>query len=244
MNYIARPNLPCGRVTACIVGDKRVGTELEAIGIIAIYVGECADIAYPVRRHADMLFNHIGGDKIVAYHSMREEIDHLRILGFDVHIMSDKLHPKYPLDVALNAARVGQFLICNKAHTYKKINESVEQENIIDVMQGYAKCSTLIVDENSIITADSGIYKAALKRGLYALKIREGGILLDGYDSGFIGGCGVKLSHDLFYFTGELQSHIDANLISEFIESRGIEIICGKCRNLVDIGSIIPILSF
>ena len=72
--------------------------------------------------------------------------------------------------------------------------------------------------------------------------IVDGGIRLDGYAYGFIGGAGVKLSKSQIYFTGKLSSHRDGAKIKSFIEKRNIEIMEGCFDSLNDIGSMIPIM--
>ena len=54
---------------------------------------------------------------------------------------------------------------------------------LIDVPQGYSKCSTVVLDERSIITYDRGIIKACEGRGLEVLEIRPGFVELADYDT-------------------------------------------------------------
>jgi len=139
----------------------------------------------------------------------------------------------------MNAARVGKWLICNKAFTDESIISSTSSKYIIDTSQGYAKCSTLVVDENSIVTADIDIATKSKACGIDVLKIEQGSIKLDGYNYGFIGGCGAKIDENTMYFTGDIKSHLQGNIISEFINNKGIKIISGSSKELIDIGSII-----
>ena len=53
---------------------------------------------------------------------------------------------------------------------------------LVDVHQGYTKCSTVIVDETSIITYDEGIIKACSKYpDISVLRVAPGFVRLDGY---------------------------------------------------------------
>ena len=42
----------------------------------------------------------------------------------------------------------------------------------VDVKQGYTKCSTLIADENSVITSDKGLYRVYEKNGVEYILVR------------------------------------------------------------------------
>ena len=56
------------------------------------------------------------------------------------------------------------------------------------VKQGYAKCSTVLVNEQACITADTSIAAAVKQCGLDVLQIRPGFVELPGYPYGFLGG--------------------------------------------------------
>lgn len=236
--FVVKPNLPQARVSTCLVGDENAISDLNLIGISSIKVNPCADLALPVNSHPDMLFHHLGGRKVLAYHLCQAEITQLVHMNFEVTTVTELITQQYPYDIMLNAARVGDFVFCNKPHTYKDI---VSHGIPINVRQGYAKCSILIVDENSIITADNSIYESALANGFSVLKIAQGDIHLEGYDYGFIGGCGVKIDKHTMFFTGDIIKHSDGEAIIEFIESRGISYICGSYSYLTDVGSILPL---
>lgn len=244
MAYVELPNLPQKKATAMIISPQyeRVLADLTAMNIELIVTEKCHDVQDAVGFHADILCHHLGGDDIVVYpysHGLNKSLEEL---GMNVLFSSTRLTEKYPYDISLNAARIGDNLICNRKYTDQAILTGATYENIVDVKQGYAKCSTLIIDEKSIVTADASIANSCKELGLEVLKIMDGGIRLDGYAYGFIGGAGVKLSQSKIYFTGKLKSHSDGENIRHFIESRNIEIIEGSLDKLVDIGSMIPIM--
>ncbi|MEG0693455.1 MAG: hypothetical protein RR444_10295 [Oscillospiraceae bacterium] len=244
MGYVDFPNLPQKKVTAMIVSPQyeRVLADLKAMKIELIGTEKCDDVQDPVGFHADILCHHLGGDDIVVYPYSYSLTNSLKELGMNVINSTTRLSQKYPYDISLNAARIGQHLICNEKYTDNAILSGATYDKIIDVKQGYAKCSTMIIDENSIITADQTIATACEKSGFDVLTIVDGGIRLDGYAYGFIGGAGVKLSKSQIYFTGKLSSHSDGVKIREFIEARNIEVIEGSFDSLIDIGSMIPIM--
>lgn len=252
--FTKSPNLPEGNVTAMLLSPQYDGvvSDLRALGIELILTEQCDDVQAPVSFHADVLSHHLGGEDIMIYPYSYNLEESLNSLGMRVSHAKQRLSPQYPHDIWLNAARIADKLICNKKYTDDKILSSVTYENIIDVSQGYAKCATLIVDEYSIITADKTIANAwemqtnsrapAFAQGYHALRLCDGGIRLDGYDYGFIGGTAVKLAKNKIYFTGRLSPHRDASKIREFLAEREIEIIEGSYDSLIDIGSMLPLM--
>ncbi len=150
-----------------------------------------------------------------------------------------KLGSVYPHDIPFNAACTGRFLICNAEHTSSRILKKAELLGltIINVRQGYAKCSCVVVDENSIITYDRGIAREALKAGLDVLTVAPGHVKLEGYGTGFIGGTSGRIG-DTIVFNGSLDTHPDTEAIRDFIRSRGLAI-KEFDYELTDIGSII-----
>lgn len=142
----------------------------------------------------------------------------------------------YPEEVAFNAACTGRYLICNPRYTAPEILDF--DMELVDVAQGYAKCSVVIVDENSIITYDEGISRRAKEHGLDVLTVSPGHVHLDGYKTGFIGGASGRVN-DQIVFNGDLTAHPDFAKIKDFIESRGLRCIWFEGWPLTDIGSIV-----
>lgn len=243
MGILRNPNLPQGRVTHCIVSEQfpSVLADLLRMGITPITVPACPDLPSPVSCHADMVCHHLGSDKIAVYPYSETFTCKLKELGLQVIHSKRRLSSEYPNDILFNAARVGKWLVCNEKYTERVILDSVERNHIIPTKQGYAKCSVLVVDERSIITADRNIQRKASACGIDALLIQQGHIVLPGYDYGFIGGSTFKPRPDVIYFTGNVQSHPDYPLIKAFLEKRDITVINGSSEMLLDVGSILPI---
>lgn len=144
---------------------------------------------------------------------------------------------KYPADIAYNAACTGRYLICNAKFTAPDVLSAPGFE-LIDVKQGYAKCSIVIVDESSIITYDQGVALEALSHGLDVLTISPGHVILEGYNTGFIGGTSGRVEDEII-FNGNLSTHPDFERIKEFIECRGLKCTYFEEWPLTDIGSIV-----
>ena len=146
----------------------------------------------------------------------------------------------YPVEAAFNAACTGRYFIHNLKITAPRLLASARDAGmeLIHVPQGYAKCSTVIVDERSIITYDRGVGKACITAGLDVLLITPGHILLPGYKTGFIGGCSGRIAGEVI-FNGDLSAHPDFEAIRGFIESRGLKCTWFDQYPLTDIGSIV-----
>ena len=153
----------------------------------------------------------------------------------------DDLGKDYPADCAFNAACTGKFFIHKLSATNEKLLLAAKEMGmtLIDVQQGYTKCSVAIVDETSIITYDEGIIKACSKYPeLSVLRVAPGFVRLDGYDTGFIGGASGRVGKEII-FHGDLFAHPDFAAIVDFIESRGLICKWFPQFNLTDIGSIL-----
>ncbi|WNX87619.1 hypothetical protein RVY71_15545 [Emergencia timonensis] len=147
----------------------------------------------------------------------------------------------YPSDVAFNAACTGRYFIHNLSYTNEKLLLAAKEMGmtLIDVGQGYTKCSIVVVAEDAIITYDEGIIRACSKYPeLEVLQVSPGFVRLDGYDTGFIGGCSGRVGNEVL-FNGDLFAHPDFQRIVTFIEKRGLTCRWFPDYKLTDIGSIL-----
>lgn len=159
---------------------------------------------------------------------------------------ADNISGKYPSNVALNAAVVGKHIIARKDSLDPVIKEFCTERGyfIINVRQGYAKCSCAVVCDNAIITADRGIYNSVmeLKAEIEVLLIEEGRVRLNGADHGFIGGASGLDTADnrrVLYFSGNIDMHPDSDRIREFCHKHYTDIISLTDGELFDIGGMI-----
>ena len=197
-----------------------------------------------VSSHPDMLV-FIGFGKLFChkkyFDANRELIQNIaNISSLEIAVSDEDTDKKYPFDVLFNAALVGKNLICNKKTVSRLVLKAAEDLgiNIIHVSQGYTKCSTCIVSDNAIITADRAIYDACVGNGIIALLISEGHITLSDYNYGFIGGASGGFGNKI-YFCGDILSHPDGGQILEFCKKHGKTAISLSSDKLLDIGSIL-----
>lgn len=213
---------------------------LECLGFTVIEAAPVAELTASVAAHADMQLHNLGDGKLLVASGAGALIESLRNLGLIV-LEQRGIAPEYPKDVALNCFALGGKLYCNPKAVSRILIErySAKHVEISPVKQGYAKCSTCIVNENSIITADASIAQAAQSDKLAVLRIRSGHILLQGLNYGFIGGATGLIGGNRLAVCGSLKMHPDGGLIKGFCEARGVEIIELADSPIIDIGGII-----
>lgn len=244
--FIEKANLPQNPVAAaaisCMAGESI--KELYRLGINTYIINNNPLLPVPVGSHADLQILHFGKDIIFCQN------EHLCIgeseQKFNHIIIKESAGNKYPEDVRLNCAIVSNHIICNEKTISKQILEHAYKNGyrIINVNQGYTKCSICIVNENAIITDDESIFAAAGNFLNDALFISKGSIRLKGYNYGFIGGCCGKISDNKIAFNGEMSSHKDCNKIIDFLNKHNIEIVELKKGLLDDIGGILPLYEY
>ena len=157
----------------------------------------------------------------------------------------NELNPLYPGDCRYNVACTGKFFIHKLDVTDADLLDAAkasfgDEFHLVDVRQGYAKCSTVIVDEDSIITYDKGIAKPCEAAGMNVLLVKPGFVKLRGANTGFIGGTSGRVGDEIV-FNGDLSAHPNFREITAFIEGRGLGCKWFGSYELEDIGSIITV---
>ena len=195
----------------------------------------------PEQYHADMQILKIN-DTIF----MLKECTELKreFASSNIIFSSNAAGERYPKNILLN------FLYLNRTIYGKLSNIDSELKNyclsnnikMVNLNQGYCRCSTLVLKNNAVITADASIEKAMKENGVDVLKITEGHIILDGYDYGFIGGASGKVDDNTIIFFGNIENHPDYNLIYHFCSKHSVNIeIILKNASLTDIGGIVKV---
>ena len=215
--------------------DKRIFDAFRREGFDAVPLAPFSALSHPVDTHADMLLCDVG-DTVFVHEDYQ-----LELKGFkNIVKINEEISSKYPNDVLLNVAIVGKNAFANVKFASKSVLEHLKSNGfaIHHVSQGYAHCSTCIVSDCAIITADVGIFETARKTGLDALLISSRGISLPPYEYGFIGGaCG---SHEgKIYFCGSLKYHPDGDKIRDFCVKHGKAVIELCDAPLMDVGGIL-----
>ncbi len=240
--FIEKANLPEGQVSTVICGglNKQVVDYLENRGIEIIYTKKNVFVEKSVSEHADISVLCPGEKKIIIDCGQRELISKLREMGFYVTESEKSVSGAYPYDCILNHTIIGKYIIGNSKIFDNAVKELCHHLEVIDVNQGYCKCSVLVVDEKSVITDDESIARNVLKKGIDCLLISKGDVFLDGHEYGFIGGASGKISKKEIIFFGDITKHRDYKKIKAFIEDRKMDIVSFDFP-LTDFGGIIPI---
>ena len=197
-----------------------------------------------MQHHADLSFCYLGKGVAVcapeAYDYYKEK---LAFTSIELIKCEKEVGSNYPLDAAYNVAIVGGALYCKRTicdGVLLKVAQSMGYE-IVNINQGYGKCSVCPVDEKSAISADMSFYKAATKKGVEVLLITNEGICLDGFTNGFFGGCAYMADKNTLCIKGDGKTLPSYEKITEFLKIRGISISVGKGA-VTDFGSFIPIM--
>lgn len=242
MKTILNANLPQNRVThvalSCEAYDL-VGY-LDTLGINTVQIKTSNKILPCLASHTDLHILPLGAAEVWISRDQRASKPILEQLGFNVHVLEEDLSINYPNDVMLNAAIVGNNVFLNKKSICKDINFT--DKNIINVKQGYTKCSICIINSNAIITDDKGIHSAATTNQMDSLLIEKGDIVLRGLNYGFIGGCCGLLDKSTLLFNGNLKTHRNYDRIIGFLKNYKVDAMSFGRYPLTDIGGIVPLL--
>ena len=195
-----------------------------------------------VRRHPDMLVFSYGGGIVTdkEYYSENKTLfDEISEASGKRIVLSEKdLGGEYPYDVRFNAFEINGTLFGRLASLSDRISDLFD--NKVNVNQGYAKCSTAILPDSALITADRGIANAAVSNGIDALCVSPGGIILPGYDTGFIGGASFSYG-DTLYFFGDIGTHPDHAEILMFADKHNCAVKSLLKGELFDFGGAVII---
>lgn len=218
--------------------DKNIGTALLSSGVDVISVPASPRLPFPTCSHADMLMFKADDNTWIME---KETYEKLHFIPPNIQIITDTFDAEhdleYPYDIRFNAALIAGFLFCREKYISPLIIKNTKAK-IVDVKQGYAKCSMCMVDDHAFITSDPSLKKAGDKCGLDVLLISPGHIRLDGYNYGFIGGASALLDKNLFFF-GNIRLHPDYPKIHDFIYKRNIREIILSQSTLYDYGGML-----
>ena len=201
----------------------------------------------PESTHADMQVLNIDNKAIIMLKDNNylnsQIIDKTKKLSIEFILTEkavDKL--KYPECVKLNIAVVGHYAIGNFKYCDSAVINALENYNyeLINVNQGYAKCSTSIVADDAVITSDTSIFRAVQGK-IDCLKIQEGYISLCEKYGGFIGGSSFLADKSTLAFTGDVTAHPDYINIKSFCRNHNVDIISLSGSPLYDVGGVVII---
>ena len=204
--------------------DGRLLEHLRNTGADVVCVGPTDEVYGAIDSHPDIRMCAVTGSQLIT-------------------ARPGELGRGYPACAAFCALCLDRYFVHNLKITNPRLLEAAKAAGKIpvDVRQGYARCSSAVVDGRSVITADPGIAAALVKLGdVDVLTVEPGHVLLLGFDYGFIGGASGRLGDELV-FSGDLSAHPDFRAIEAFADQRGVRLKYFPEFPLTDIGSIIEI---
>lgn len=236
-----------------ILIDKRMRNVeknmLKYLGYKLVDIPTSNNVYTEISSHTDIFATKIG-DTLVCEKSVFDDLTFMLKKGeFNIVSGKEKVGMNYPEDIKYNVCMVGRYAIHNFKYTDKKVLKLLEEGDyeLVDVEQGYTKCSIAVIDDNSVITADKKIAEKLIANNFSVLLldyVPDIKLLSDNGNysgmKGFIGGCISRVDNNIIVF-GDLDKIDRENKIRQFIESRGLKIIEFIGLDVIDYGGVIEL---
>ena len=203
------------------------------------------DLVYDaINGHVDIQINILDKEskKVIVHNSMSnaflEELEHHNI---NYILSENSLGYEYPNNIILNSLILKDYFFHNIKYTDPSLLNAVSNKKIINVKQGYTKCSVLPLNDKAFITNDIGIAKKMNIENLDVLLLPYGDIELPNLNYGFIGGIGGMINNETLALFGDISCYQYKDEVINFTKKYGIDIISLKKGKLVDRGSLLVI---
>ncbi len=213
-------------------------SNLEKFGEVVLF--ETNNITYKaVSNHPDVFICQGPGKVVVApnipekYYKILDDIT-------EVVIGENEVKDKYPYSALYNAVVTGKYIIHNDKISDVSIIKTFANHEIISVKQGYARCSTLALNDGNYLTSDNGILKTLKASGFNGMYVNPSKILLPGFKNGFFGGT-AGIIKDKVLFLGSIEYIDGGEKIKNFVEKAGFEVVELYDGPLFDGGSIVKV---
>ncbi len=217
--------------------------KLKALGYKIIEIKKSNKVYPEISSHVDIFTCKIG-DKIVVEPSQYVNMSKMSFLIKG----NEEIEAQYPYDIKYNVCTIGKRALHNFKYTDSVLKDELIKQGyeLINTTQGYTNCSIAVINENSAIVTDKGLYKILNKHNIDVLYLEyepDIKLLNSGKYSnrkGFIGGAISRIGDKIIVF-GDLNK-IDINeKIKEFINQKGIQIIDFQGLDVIDYGGIVEI---
>lgn len=201
-----------------------------------------SDLYSAVSGHPDMLMFIVNPKKIIIHKNMQKEFtNRLKRLDIDVIYSQNELKDLYPNDIILNGVGISNYFVHKLNNTDTLLLNNLKDKILVNVTQGYTKCSVAIVNQSAIMTSDKKIAETFRNLNMDVLYLPPGDIMLPGLDYGFIGGCCSLLEKNLMVFYGDLRNYKYGFEVLSFLKKHFVEPYYLSGRKLIDRGSIFKI---
>ena len=218
---------------------------LKDLGYKLIEIKKSTNVYEEISSHVDIFTCKIG-KKLIVEPNMYTLIKGQILNNYDIECGQEKVERKYPKDIKYNVCTIGKKAI----HNFEFCEPTIKQElinqgyKLINTTQGYTNCSIAVIDDNSAIVTDKGLYKILQKHQIDVLYLEyEPDIKLithNGYSNrkGFIGGAISRIDDNVIIF-GDLTRIDQSDKIRKFLESKNLDIIEFKNLDVIDYGGIV-----
>lgn len=218
--------------------------KLSSFGLEIIEIPICNDLYEAINGHVDIQFNILDkkSKKVIINKNISKNFkNNLEDRGITYIESKNSLKDSYPNNIILNALILENYFIHNLKFTDENLLNDQKDKILINVKQGYTKCSCLPVSDKALITNDSGIYNSLCKYNFDILLLPPGDIILEGLNYGFIGGTGGLINNNTMAFFGDLNHYKYGNEVISFLSKYNVKPIYLKNSKLTDRGSLFVI---
>ena len=231
-----------------LIIDKRMRQiekqSLKKLGYQLIEIQTNENMYREISSHVDIFVCKIGKKMIVE----KSQYENLQKILSNIELGGEEVQNKYPNDIKYNVCIIGKKAIHNLKYTDFKIKQELINQGyeLINTTQGYTNCSIAVIDDNSAIVTDKGLYKILEKHGIDVLYLKENlDIKLlknDGYSErkGFIGGAISRIG-DKIIISGDLNKIDKDGKIRKFINRKKLEIVEFENLDVIDYGGIVEV---
>lgn len=223
-------------------------SKLLSFGFNLIPTDKVFSLYEAVDGHPDLQFFRIE-KKIIAQKDLNQnKMELLSKFGASIILGNSSLSLPYPRNIPYNAL-LSPDLFMHKLDATDEIILSEIQElkkskeiSLVNVRQGYSRCSCAYVGNNSYITEDIVMADKLLALGKQVFYRKHSNVYLEGFDFGFIGGAISLITiqgEELVLISGSLDSYFYGKELKLFFRQRNIRYECLGDRQLMDRGTII-----
>ena len=220
--------------------------KLISLGYELIPVTKCNIVYEEISSHVDIFLCKIG-EKVIVEKSQFENIK--TRLSKELHTIKQGVElvgSSYPEDIKYNVCIIGK----KAFHNFKYTDQAIKQElinkkyELINVKQGYTNCSIAVIDQNSAITSDKGLYKVFVNNNIDTLfldytpniKLHSNGKYSN--KNGFIGGAMSRVGNNIVVF-GDLNKIDKEEKVRNFIKNKNLNLIEFEGLDVIDYGGVI-----
>lgn len=222
--------------------------KLREMGYELIEIQKNENIYEEISSHVDIHLCKVKNKIIVEKSKYLEIVSQIKKIYTDIEIGNEYIHKNYPDDIKYNVCIIGDRALHKLDSTDLKVKEELIDNNykLINTNQGYTNCSIAVIDDNSAIVTDKGLYKILKKNNVDVLYIEEElDIKLlqgNGYsrNKGFIGGAISRIDENIVVF-GDINKIDKEHKIKDFINQKKLNLIYFRDFDVIDYGGVVKL---